>query len=178
MGAAFEVDATELLALQEAFKKLGPTAIKEARDATNRVGRWMRSELQGAGKGSGDKLSAHVASRGIKYSRAQVFKGRDGVIRASKFTGGYVPVITLGVPNTLPVSRAATQKNPHPTALDVYAGTEWGTDRPFAQGGQRFRKRNLKGYWFFPEWNRISDLAADSWSSSMDRILRSWGAGG
>jgi hypothetical protein len=173
--AGIEVDAHELLALQNAFKAAGREAMKEARNVTNGIGRRMQTELRGAGMVGQGALAAHVARQAVKYERRQVFKGRDGVVRASKFTGGYVPVVAIGVGGQLPVSRTATEKDPHPDAAVVWAGTEFGAVGTLPNGAKRFpNPRNKRGYWFFPTWQAIKDDYANEWQQAMKDLLKKW----
>lgn len=170
--AAVQVDATELFALQESFKAAGKEAQKAARTITNQIGKAMAGELKGAGLVGQGALAAHVARQGVKYERRQVFQGRDGVIRASKFTGGYLPTVVIGLDKELPVSRAGTPNNPKPSAAQVWAGAEFGTTAPFLpKGGKRFRDRRKKGYWFFPTWDRIKDHYLKQWQDAMGPVL-------
>ncbi len=174
-STGMKIDATDLYKLQEAFKACGKEAQKAAREETNKIGKAMRSELQGAGLVMQGALTAHVARKGIKYERKQVFQGRDGVIRASKFSGGYLPVVAIGGNVTLPVSRKATDKNPHPTANEVWAGTEFGSNAPFLpKGGKRFRPRRDEGYWFYPTWESIKGDYYDKWIQAMREVMDSF----
>jgi hypothetical protein len=167
----FQVDAEDLLKLQTAFKLAGKDAMKAARTVTNEVGKAMAGELKGAGMVGQGPLAALVARKGIKVERRQVFKGKDGQVRVSKFTGGYIPTVAIGKGGELPVSRKATPGNPKPTAEQVWAGTEFGALRPFPNGGKRFRKRIKAGYWFFPTWNSIKDHYADVWQQRMADLV-------
>lgn len=106
-----------------------------------------------------------------------MFKGKDGVVRVSKFTGGYIPVVAIGKGGELPVSRKGTEKNPRPTAEEVWAGTEFGALAPLPNGGQRFRKRIKKGYYFFSTWDRIKDHYAVVWQQKMGALVSSFERG-
>lgn len=173
-----QIDTSELLLLQNAFKKSIPDARAEAKKATSLVAKKMKTDLSRAGKNSGDKLTKHVASKGIALSRRQVFQGRDGIARASKNTGGYVPVAILGLDKPLPVKRKNTTKNPWPTSLEVWRGSEFGSANQKRSktnnNGRRFRPANKEGYWFYPEWRRIRDEAAKMWIDSIDVVLKKW----
>lgn len=169
-----EIDAEDLYLLQQAFKAASDDARKEARKVTAQIGRMMKSDLADYGKSSGDKLTRLVAMKGLKTERRQVFKGRDGIVRASKYSGGYVPTVILGLDRELPVKRKATKGNPLPTSLQVWRGSEFGSKRPFPNGGRRFRAPKEKGYWFYPAWQRVKDKASDAWYSSMLTVIRKW----
>ena len=169
-----EISAKELNLLQDAFRRSTDEARKEARQVTASIARMMKSDLASAGKNSGDKLTRYVAMKGLKTERRQVFQGRDGIIRASKFSGGYVPTVVMGLDRELPVSRKATPKNPKPTSLKVWRGSEFGSKRPFPNGGRRFRPENNSGYWFYPAWKEIKEFASDAWYSSMLNVVRKW----
>lgn len=173
-GVSIQVDADELYALQVAFKAAGKEAMKDARNTTNSIGRRMQGELKAAGLVGQGALAAHVARKGVKYERRQVFKGKDGTVRASKFTGGYVPVVAIGVGGELPVSRKATPGDPHPTAEQVWAGTEFGSVGRLKNGAPRFRPRRREGYWFFPTWQAMKDTYAREWQQAMVDLLKKW----
>lgn len=177
---SFTIDISEINELQEAIKKLGPEARKEAVKVTSKVGGWMKDEFKSAGVSTGDKLTGLVARQGLRAERRQVFKGKDGVVRASKFSGGYIPTVVIGLDKPLGVKRKKTEKNPAPTSLEVWAGTEFGSNRPFERGGgKRFtRTRNDKGYWFFPTWSKIYNLAEDMWLNMLDKLVRDFTNGG
>jgi hypothetical protein len=177
-AAGMRIDASELQALQDAFKAAGKEAMKDARNVTNGIGRRMQAELRGAGMVGQGALAARVARNAVKYEKRQTFRGRDGIVRASKFTGGYLPVVAIGVGGELPVSRAATAGNPKPDAALVWAGTEFGAATGFPNGGRRFRERRKAGYWFFPTWQSIKDDYAKEWQKAMNELLKKWGAPG
>lgn len=176
-GASFSTNADDLYKLQEAFKASGKDAQKAARNVTNEVGKAMAAELKGAGLVGQGALAAHVARKGVKVERRQVFKGKDGVVRVSKFTGGYIPTVAIGKGGELPVHRKATERNPRPTAEQVWAGTEFGALAPLPNGGKRFRKRIKAGYWFFPTWKVIKDHYAEVWQQKMADLVSSFERG-
>jgi hypothetical protein len=176
-NAHFSTNADDIYKLQEAFKASGKDAMKAARTVTNEVGKAMAGELKGAGMVGQGQLAALVARKSIKAERKQVFKGKDGVVRVSKFTGGYIPVVAIGKGGELPVSRKGTERNPRPTAEQVWAGTEFGAMAPLPNGGQRFRKRIKKGYYFFNTWDRIKDQYAEVWQQKMAALITSFERG-
>lgn len=175
--AGFSTDADDIYKLQEAFKASGKDAMKAARAVTNDVGKAMAAELKGAGMVGQGALAAHVARKSIKVERRQVFKGKDGVVRASKFTGGYIPTVAIGKGGELPVHRKGTERNPRPTAEQVWAGTEFGALAPLPNGGKRFRKRIKNGYWFFPTWAGIKDHYAEVWQQKMADLISTFERG-
>lgn len=174
MGAPFHVDSADLLKLQDGFKAAGKDATKAARTLTNEIGKAMAAELKGAAIVGQGALAAHVGRKGIKFERRQVFKGKDGTVRVSKYTGGYVPVVAIGVGGELPVRRRGTATNPRPTAAQVWAGTEFGAMKPLPGGGRRFRKRIKTGYYFFTSWDHIKDHYADLWQSRFTALMRTF----
>lgn len=178
MPAHFDVNLDDLANLQDAFKAAGKEAMKEARGVTNGIGRRMQTELRAAGMVGQGALAAHVARKAVKFERRQVFRGRDGTVRASKFTGGYVPTVAIGVGGELPVSRKATEGDPRPTGAQVWAGAEFGGNGRLRNGAPKFRPRNKAGYWFFPTWQSIKDDYAREWQDAMNALLRKWSAGG
>lgn len=176
-GTRMEIDADQLYKLQEAFKLAGKEAMKEARTVTNQVGKAMTAELKGAGLVGQGPLAAHVARQAVKYERRQVFRGKDGIVRASKFTGGYVPVVAIGVGGELNVSRKATPGDPKPKAEEVWAGTEFGSVGRLPNGAPRFRARRKDGYWFFPTWQRIKGHYTEVWQQSLSQVMAKWERG-
>lgn len=175
--ASFDIDAEELYRLQVAFKAAGKDAMKAARTVTNEVGNAMKRDIVGAGTVGQTALAAHVARKAVKYERRQVFKGKDGTVRASKFTGGYVPVIAIGVGGELPVSRKGTEKNPRPTGEQVWAGTEFGAAKRLPNGAPRFKRRNKDGYWFFPTWQAIKEHYGTVWQTKIREVMNTWERG-
>lgn len=170
-----QIDATALYELQQAFKYAGDEARKEARKVTGTVAKKMKTDLAAAGKSSPDKLTRLVASKGLKTERRQVFRGKDGIVRASKFSGGYVPTVVLGLNVELPVKRNGTARNPKPTSLEVWRGSEFGSARKgFPNGGRRYQRTNDSGYWFYPAWQRIKGESESMWISALGDVLRKW----
>lgn len=168
------ISLEELADLQDAFKAAGSEAVKEARTVTNAVGRYMKSELAASGRSQPDRLTQLVARQGLKMERRQVFRGRGGMVRPSQYSGGYVPTVILGLERPIKARRKATDRNPIPTTVQVWRGSEFGSNRLFPNGGRRFRPENKNGYWFYPAWRDIKVTAEDMWFSGMQRVLRKW----
>lgn len=176
---ALTVNMEEIYALQTAFNGMGKDAKIEAVRVTNSVASYMKNELKAAGQATGDKLSMRVAKEGLKTGRRQVFKGRDGIIRASQFSGGYIPIVIIGLDKPLKVTRKITDGNPAPTSLEVWAGTEFGSNRPGKNGGRRFtRPRKDTGYWFYKTWREIKGTAEEQWQNRLTAIIRKFENGG
>ena len=153
-----------------AFSRLDKDAQKAARDEVQKVANLLARELAQAGRATGDRRNAHVASS-IRGTRERS------------------PVIKVG--NAQRMAAAG-----RPRASDLMFGMEFGSTSIASRGGDnatvrggrpgwRFPERtpsapggrgNL-GYWMFPTMRRQQPRVVSLWADALEKAARDWGRG-
>jgi hypothetical protein len=139
-----------------AFSKLDKDVQNAARDEVQKVSAMLGAEIAAAGRATGDRRNAFLAST-LRPKRDRA------------------PMLLIGGKQTMPVSRPGRP----PSAGHLIYGMEFGANQD-GRNGWRFpprtpkRGRGNEGYWIYPTLRRQGPKVVEMWSAALEKAAAGW----